>query len=742
MANLDITKTLLIILLALRELKTPLSEDELEDLKNLGDMLKISPEYWEEDIKPVSMAIVESNEELNKKFQYFNKELESFKDIPFEILPTWEELETELNYEDSTPVTFNIDTNNNSDITPTIIAASTIFKSNNYSQLADNLSSLKRLPISPIQKTNIKEFSTSKSRYINTGFYLLNHEELIDIEQPLALNITDYILKVNVGKFWGIGTPEKSIPEELIKPFFERENTLEMDIFVHSFDIKITSPEKKLQLHQTDDSNFLDFPITFTHTGRQSIDLDLLFHGHLLQSKRVEVYVVEKLGNKAPESAFPVQDAYITWTRSTTFNSKELTFLKENPRRLTIVTERDIDYNRIGLRFYNNHDKDLGCQYSKLTNDDLTQVLARVRSQLVKTMNYYQGYIGGDESDLTEHLGQLAAIGRKFYLALLPELAEQENIVDRGEKLKVELQPETIIQVAPLSSQLGVPWELLYERKIEKYREGRIKLCPTWKEHGKLPEDCPSYGTEDEKNIVCPHSFWGYRYIIEQLPCKVNYDSLFPKKSLTLLIRNKLPLQFKATVYNDFNQLNNHWQNLRNLADENLLELLKIDSLDKVESALSDNNNPADILYFYTHGGNDEFGSPYLKVGDGEQIELIDLDAWNINLKNHQPLVILNACDSADYSPDSFENLLDFFCQKGAAGVIGTQCEVKELLANKLIIDFLESFFQQNCAGEALFNARKNLLKNNLDPRGLAYSLFASADVKLAQPVINSELKI
>ena len=750
MANLGITKTLLILLLALRELKTPLSNNELEALKNEGLALETSPEYWE-DIEPALMAIVDRNEELNGRFQEIYRQLRLIEGILGEeliqnILPTWKELESEKNKIE----TFDIKVEENSDITPINFAASQIFKSSNPTELTQNFSFSERFEYysnlasyleNPNDDTIIREdieinSKISKPRYyINTGFYHLDSKELIDTEQPLALDITSYILKVNVGDFWGIGTPDKAIPEEVIEPLLEKEDTLEMGVVVHSFDVKISSPEQKLKLQKTGNSDFLNFPITFTRTGRHSIDIDLLFHGHLLQSKRVEVYVVEKSGDIAPESAFPVQDAYITWTRSAALEPDELAFLKENPRRLTIVTERDIDYNRIGLRFYDTAGEDLGCQFSKLTDDNLTQVLAAVRTQLVKTMNAYAGTIGSTEGVLTKHLGQLAAIGRKFYLVLLPGLAKQENRVDRGDKLKVDLQPETIIQVAPLSSQLGVPWELLYERKIEKYREGRITLCPTWKEHGVNPEDCPSYGTEEEARVVCPHSFWGYRYIIEQLPCKVTPHTSAPEHSLPLLIRNQSPLSFKATVFNDFKQLDNHWQKLRNLASEDLLELLRVDSLDKVQSALTDTKKPADILYFYTHGGSDAFGTPYLEVGDGEQIELIDLDAWDVNFNQHQPLVVLNACDSADYSPESFENLLQFFYDKGAAGVIGTQCEVKEKLANELIINFFESFLQQTCAGEALFQSRKMLL-HKLDPRGLVYSLFASADVKLAQTVV------
>lgn len=792
MANLGMTKTLLILLLALRELKTPLSNNELEALKNEGFALETSPEYWE-DIEKALMAIIKKNEELNRGFQEIKKVLDSVEEVPPEIFPTWGELEEELPYEESHPVTFGVDTDYNFDITTTTVAASRILKFANPTELAQNLSCLKRLneyyileyihqSINPdfdlgnidikfnlsLEMANIdmgegteieatEEFREGdesapkrtidndkvfpEARYINTGFYTSDRTKLIETEQPLALDIASYILKVNVGEFWGIGSPDTSIPQEIIRPFFEQKDELEMEVVVHSFDIEISFSLQKLQFPKTGSSDFVYFPITLTRTGRQSIDIDLLFHGHLLQSKRVEFYVVEKSGDKAPESAFPVQDAYITWTRSATFEPDELAFLKENPRRLTIVTERDIDYNRIGLRFYDTAGEDLGCQFSKLTDDNLTQVLAAVRTQLVKTMNAYTGTVGSTEAVLTKHLGQLADIGRSFYTELLPKLSKQVNQTSKQEKIRFNLKPKTIIQVAPLSSQLGVPWELLYERKIESYREGRIKLCPTWKEHGTNPEDCPSYGTKEEAKVICPHSFWGYRYIIEQLPCKVNPHTSAPEHSLPILIHNQLPLQLKATVFNDFKLLTNHWKNLRSLASDDLVELIKIDSLDKFESAVSDKNKSADILYFYTHGGIDTFKRPYFKIGTGDEIKKNDLEDWIENFNRHQPLVVLNACDSADYTPESFENLLQLFYEKGAAGVVGTQCAVKEKLANELIINFFESFLQQTCAGEALFQSRKRLL-NKLDPRGLAYSLFASADLKLAQPVVNSQIRV
>jgi CHAT domain-containing protein len=188
-------------------------------------------------------------------------------------------------------------------------------------------------------------------------------------------------------------------------------------------------------------------------------------------------------------------------------------------------------------------------------------------------------------------------------------------------------------------------------------------------------------------------------------------------------------------VYAGFKQLKPHLDHLRALAPQPPLEFISIDSKDGVRAALSNVDSPADVLYFYTHGSL-HLGAPCLIVGADERIKYVDLDAWDVRLDHHPPLVVLNACDSADYSPESFENLLKFFCDRGAAGVIGTQCEIKETLADFVSIAFFRAFFlQQASAGQALLEARRALLRDHLDPRGLAYSLFASADLKLAQSI-------
>jgi hypothetical protein len=565
-------------------------------------------------------------------------------------------------------------------------------------------------------------------RYLNAGFF--RDDEQVPTDQPLRRDAETYRLGVNVGQFWGPGRPDVEVPEHVLEPHFSGPE-LDMQLAVRSFDVEVEPPVASLILPLKEDSGMVYFDLSLRRDGRQAIDIDLLLRGHLIQSRRLEFEVVADTGVDLPESAWPVQDGYTTFTRTTLLTPESLEWFDRSPRRLTVVAERDLELNRIGLRFYDGTGDELGFQQSNLSDASLTTMLNALRERLVTIMTAYAGGVGGSERLLAEELGQLAAAGRRFYLALLPQLAGQNDVADEGQRLEVDLRPGDIIQVAPLSAQLSVPWELLYERKIEEYREDRASLCATFREHGPALEDCPSH---DDPTVVCPHAFWGYRYVIEQLPCRLEPGETERSFALPLQIPNEIPSRVNVNVSTRLTQVDANMAALRSLAPEERLTVEQVASLNGLRAALVDADEGGDIVYFYTHGGSDDFGSPYLEVGEGEQVKLIDLDAWDVKLL-HQPLIFMNACESADYAPDSFENLIRFFCGAGAAGVVGTQCQVREHLALAFMREFFGLFFRQAPAGLALFDARRSLLNEHLDPRGLVYSLFAAAEVSLAQPI-------
>lgn len=158
-------------------------------------------------------------------------------------------------------------------------------------------------------------------------------------------------------------------------------------------------------------------------------------------------------------------------------------------------------------------------------------------------------------------------------------------------------------------------------------------------------------------------------------------------------------------------------------------------TLDAIYEALE--QQQANVLYIYAHGGRDKkSGIPCLKVANDNLIFEPDLRARKVIFESTEPLIVMNACESASYSPDDFESFISYFCKRGAAGVIGAQCGVTESLVDGMMKPFLAEFLKQTPAGEALYLARRSLLFGaQPDPRGLVYSLFAAADLKVAQAV-------
>ncbi|MEG4630675.1 hypothetical protein QUB56_13820 [Microcoleus sp. AR_TQ3_B6] len=99
--------TLLALLLALKQLETPLTADERAKLKTKGQQLAIDPDDWDY-IQEGLMAIVEQNPSLDRLFQTAKMQLQAIDgNIPIELLPTRQEKEAELFVDDKRePVSF------------------------------------------------------------------------------------------------------------------------------------------------------------------------------------------------------------------------------------------------------------------------------------------------------------------------------------------------------------------------------------------------------------------------------------------------------------------------------------------------------------------------------------------------------------------------------------------------------------------------------------------------------------
>ena len=92
------------------------------------------------------------------------------------------------------------------------------------------------------------------------------------------------------------------------------------------------------------------------------------------------------------------------------------------------------------------------------------------------------------------------------------------------------------------------------------------------------------------------------------------------------------------------------------------------------------------------------------------------------------PFVILNMCESAQVTPSLSDSFIHFFIDRGARGVIGTECPMTLEFAHPFAEQFLGEMIAGTNVGVALLNARRRFLEFK-NPLGLAYTLFGSATV-------------
>ena len=79
---------------AIKELETPLTSEEKDQLKDVSEQLVEDPTAWEIYTQPMLKEIISNNSSLNKVFQNTQSNLEKIGDIPQDFIPNTEELVT------------------------------------------------------------------------------------------------------------------------------------------------------------------------------------------------------------------------------------------------------------------------------------------------------------------------------------------------------------------------------------------------------------------------------------------------------------------------------------------------------------------------------------------------------------------------------------------------------------------------------------------------------------------------
>lgn len=345
---------------------------------------------------------------------------------------------------------------------------------------------------------------------------------------------------------------------------------------------------------------------------------------------------------------------------------------------------------------------------------------------------------------LKEDLVLFAIRGYRFYCDVINALSTD---FDQREQLrKLMTQPGLIQFALEQSSSAILPLSLVYDYPLStnKYTDWRnYKFCPAFEEalstdkpletlacfHGA----CPSRGSKEEKTIICPSGFWGYRHAFG-MPLSVENRSEVVQE-----ITYQQIIQVAVGVSTDpkFTERRVHEQALKllrpewNNAGTGSTGWYYADNRDSMFALLK--QVQPHLVYFYCHGGvNDEV--PYIQVGYDESVTVItpdDLYSEAIRWRNQGPLVFINGCQTTALEPKMPMAFAQAFVNgPGAAGVIGTEISVFEHLACAFAEECLRSFLGGLPIGEAIRRARLTLLKQG-NPLGLIYVPFVVGGLRL-----------
>ena len=240
-------------------------------------------------------------------------------------------------------------------------------------------------------------------------------------------------------------------------------------------------------------------------------------------------------------------------------------------------------------------------------------------------------------------------------------------------------------------------------------------------------------------------NFLGMRHIIEQIPlqttlsvsdCKIPSDQ--PELTVSVNVNDAIDEQMGVTVVADQKA---YWDGAR--AKRKRVRVLGRNTAANVMKALASGETTDQILYFYCHAeaaGLDAPGGPdssCLVLSDAKlTLGDLNIDAPTSTQLRGNPLVFINACESAELSPAFYDGFVPYFMAKGARGVVGTECKTPALFAAAWAQRFFEEFLNGGVLGEVFLNLRREFLDVHGNPLGLLYAVHCDGDTQVSPALI------
>jgi hypothetical protein len=242
------------------------------------------------------------------------------------------------------------------------------------------------------------------------------------------------------------------------------------------------------------------------------------------------------------------------------------------------------------------------------------------------------------------------------------------------------------------------------------------------------------------------NNFLGMRHIIEMIPMQNNSTEY----SSAEIPSNRPQLVVSLNVNEDIDKQTSldlverqlaFW---KDAAHNKGINYILRHTTTEVVKALASGSADDQLMYFYCHAKAGDLNDPggtdasCLLLGDRSVILLSDLklDAPTTaaGALKGAPLVFINACESAEMSPAFYDGFVPYFIDKGARGVIGTECQTPALFAAEWAKRFFELFLNGQPLGEVFLDLRKEFLEKHGNPLGLLYAVHSDGDARVDPP--------
>jgi hypothetical protein len=248
-----------------------------------------------------------------------------------------------------------------------------------------------------------------------------------------------------------------------------------------------------------------------------------------------------------------------------------------------------------------------------------------------------------------------------------------------------------------------------------------------------------------DPNNINPELFLGLKHIIEVAPMqpKMDFANNIPSRpQLTV----SLNLNQEIDAQMNFPLIKNQQKYWEQLKQQKPINLLTRTSGSDVLNAFANPKTPDQITYFYCHAVSRTLGEvdpktnkrytpddSMLQFSANQSVTFRDfrLRAPNSIRLDAAPLVFLNACESAELSPLLYNGFMPYFVDKGARGMIGTECPVPALFAADWAKNFFDRFLRGEALGDIFLQLRRDYFYNHRNILGLLYAVYCNADTRI-----------